>query len=595
MEKYGKVALVNLPKKEDGKLCGYGFVTYETMNEARNAMEELNARKDKLLGTKVAVDWCLPKNLYLKNTSKLEHSILRISKVLLLFILLLFKDEAEKNNEEDKNLEENENQEDEDEEEENEYEEDKDGDDDNENDEDDESEEEKENKKQLSTKQKTDTKKVDEKFEKKIKDGTKDVQEKRTVFVRNLSYDANEDQIKEAFSKFGPVKFVRICYDRDLERPRGTAFIQFETKEGAMNACAESDMFEMDERVLQIDMAISRNQANDIVEEKKTAKHEPKDNRNLALAKEGVIYPNSYEARDVSKADMIRRQKLEKANSDKLKLLHYFVSPTRLSVHNLPISCSDEELRNIFLKAIGVSLDDKKKNFKSTGLVECRIMRDMTRVNSEGVARSKGYGFIELKSFELAKKALHATNNNPNLFKNGQRLIVQFSIEDLRALNKKKKRIEKSKSNIDKNNRFNKKENTKRNDKNNNNKKISHLEDDSINLDKMKQKNLLKVHNLEKKLDKRKNEEEKRQVKKQKRQHLAEKKMVEKETNNVEMLEQQRQLKQAKRLRLKENRKINKKLKEAKNNQVDDVDRLVDKLYQSKSKKEENKKAKWYE
>lgn len=71
MEKYGKVELVNLPKKEDGKLCGYGFVTYETMNEARKAMEELNARTDKLLGTKVAVDWCLPKNLYLKNTSKL--------------------------------------------------------------------------------------------------------------------------------------------------------------------------------------------------------------------------------------------------------------------------------------------------------------------------------------------------------------------------------------------------------------------------------------------------------------------------------------------------------------------------------------------
>ena len=365
-----------------------------------------------------------------------------------------------------------------------------------------------------------------------------------------------------------------------------------------MNACAESDIFEMDERVLQIDMAISRNQANDIVEEKKTAKNEPKDNRNLALAKEGVIYPNSYEARDVSKADMIRRQKLEKANADKLKLLHYFVSPTRLSVHNLPISCTDEELRNIFLKSIGVSLDDKKKNFKSTGLVECRIMRDMTRVNSEGVARSKGYGFVEFKSFELAKKALHATNNNPSLFKNGQRLIVQFSIEDLRALNKKKKRIEKSKNNIDKNNRFDKKnENGKRNDKKNSNtnKKLSHLEDDSINIDKMKQKNLLKVHNLEKKLDKRKNEEENRLVKKQKRQHIAEKKLVDKETRNEKVLEHQLQQRQAKRLRQKENKKINKKLREAKNNQVDDVDRLVDKLYQSKSRKEENKKAKWYD
>ena len=71
MEKYGKVVEINLPKKEDGKLNGYGFVTFETMNEARKAMEELNARTEKLNGTKVAVDWCLPKNLFLKNTSNL--------------------------------------------------------------------------------------------------------------------------------------------------------------------------------------------------------------------------------------------------------------------------------------------------------------------------------------------------------------------------------------------------------------------------------------------------------------------------------------------------------------------------------------------
>ncbi len=72
LEKYGKVVEISLPKKEDGKLFGYGFATFETMNEARKAMEELNTRKEKLIDTKVAVDWCLPKNLYLKNTSKLH-------------------------------------------------------------------------------------------------------------------------------------------------------------------------------------------------------------------------------------------------------------------------------------------------------------------------------------------------------------------------------------------------------------------------------------------------------------------------------------------------------------------------------------------
>ena len=184
--------------------------------------------------------------------------------------------------------------------------------------------------------------------------GTLDVVEKRTVFVRNLSFDTNETSLREAFSKFGTIKYLKLCFDRELERPRGTAFIQFESSESAHQACAESDMFEMDDRRITIDMALPRAQAEDLNEAKKnaTSNKEAKDNRNLALLKEGTIYANSNEARDISKADMLRRQKLEAANAEKLKLLHFFVSLTRLSVHNLPINCTDEELRNIFLEAI---------------------------------------------------------------------------------------------------------------------------------------------------------------------------------------------------------------------------------------------------
>lgn len=163
--------------------------------------------------------------------------------------------------------------------------------------------------------------------------------------------------------------------------------------------------------------------------------------RNLTLAKEGVVYANSYEAEGVSKADMVKRQKIEAANTQKLKLLHYFVSPTRLSVHNIPIKCSDQQLREIFQRAIGESVGGKMSS-----ITECRIMRDLTRLNSEGVAKSKGYGFVEFKTHEMAMKALHATNNNPNLFdgSSNTRLIVQFSIEDMRALKKKQQRQEKA-------------------------------------------------------------------------------------------------------------------------------------------------------
>jgi nucleolar protein 4 len=228
------------------------------------------------------------------------------------------------------------------------------------------------------------------KFEIKKKTGTLDVQEKRTVFVRNLSFDATEDSVKEAFLKYGPIKYVKLCYDKDLERPKGTAFIQFEDNQSALNACAESDIFELDMRKLQIDMAISRTQVNDIVEEKKTSTKETKDGRNLGLLKEGVIYPNSYEAKGISKADMLRRQKLESDNAEKLKLLHYFVSPTRLSVHNIPIKCTDEEFRDIFYKAINNANSETRTH--RGGIKECRVMRDLSRVNADGVGRSKGYG-----------------------------------------------------------------------------------------------------------------------------------------------------------------------------------------------------------
>jgi len=205
-------------------------------------------------------------------------------------------------------------------------------------------------------------------------------------------------------------------------------------------------MFEVDGRKIQIDMAVSRTKVYDIIQDRKSAESEPQDNRNLALAKEGVIYPNSYEAKEVSKADMIRRQKLEESNRLKLQILHYFVSPTRLSVHNLPIKCSDDELRKIFQDAIdeGSGRVNPDNTFKKSGITECRIMRDMTRVNSEGVHRSKGFGFVEFTTTALAKKALHAVNNNGKLFQNGQRPIVQFSIEDMRALKKKQERYEKA-------------------------------------------------------------------------------------------------------------------------------------------------------
>jgi cold-inducible RNA-binding protein len=54
------------------------------------------------------------------------------------------------------------------------------------------------------------------------------------LFVGNLSYNVNEQELKEAFQNEKiEVRSVRIAVDRDSGRPRGFAFVETETEDGA--------------------------------------------------------------------------------------------------------------------------------------------------------------------------------------------------------------------------------------------------------------------------------------------------------------------------------------------------------------------------
>jgi len=54
------------------------------------------------------------------------------------------------------------------------------------------------------------------------------------LFVGNLSYNVNEQELREAFkSETIEVRSVRIAMDRETGRPRGFAFVETETEEGA--------------------------------------------------------------------------------------------------------------------------------------------------------------------------------------------------------------------------------------------------------------------------------------------------------------------------------------------------------------------------
>ncbi len=56
------------------------------------------------------------------------------------------------------------------------------------------------------------------------------------IYVGNLSYDATEDDIRQAFSAHGEVSSVNVITDRETGRPRGFAFVEMPNGDEAQNA-----------------------------------------------------------------------------------------------------------------------------------------------------------------------------------------------------------------------------------------------------------------------------------------------------------------------------------------------------------------------
>ena len=131
---------------------------------------------------------------------------------------------------------------------------------------------------------------------------------------------------------------------------------------------------------------------------------------------------------------MARRKVLEKQKKNLLKNLNMFVSANRLCVRNLAPYVDDSKLRTIFAKEVP----------KSARITEAKVMKDMTGV-AAGQVKSKEFGFVTFEKHEDALLALRNVNNNPQIFTADRRPVVEFSIENRKALLARQKRLEKSK------------------------------------------------------------------------------------------------------------------------------------------------------
>ena len=59
------------------------------------------------------------------------------------------------------------------------------------------------------------------------------------IYVGNLSHDATEEELRQAFEAFGQVKSAKIIMDRDTGQPRGFGFVEMPSDDEAKTAIAE--------------------------------------------------------------------------------------------------------------------------------------------------------------------------------------------------------------------------------------------------------------------------------------------------------------------------------------------------------------------
>lgn len=140
------------------------------------------------------------------------------------------------------------------------------------------------------------------------KEHKSDVDEGKTVFIRNLDFSSSQESLKTCVAAFGDVHYALLCMDKVMERPKGTAFVKFKVRkinhlkilfsvsltmqfwfkdgESALKLieASKNSSLVLDGRILNAVFAVSHN---DLETERQNKTKEKKDNRNLYLAREG--------------------------------------------------------------------------------------------------------------------------------------------------------------------------------------------------------------------------------------------------------------------------------------------------------------------
>lgn len=489
---FGKVNFVNLPKKPNGELRGFGFVSLRGKNNAEKAIRELNGRE--VDDRPIAVDWAVDRDTW-QGLQKTEQE-----------------GETVKSEIEDEDMEDAESSvvssEDEVE---------ADGSDDEDEDDLDDSNTDYED---VSDDDEEGGIKLDE-------EDTRPKREEYTAFIRNLPFTVDDERLKEHFQQFGGIRFARVVVDRETERPKGTGFVSFFTEEDLITCLkgvprvklqqrnldkkdgstitvthsvledADADpsgKYTIDGRILQLSRAVDKNEATRLTAEGAASRFSrDKDKRRLYLLSEGTIASNAplYQQLAPSEVKMreesatMRRKQIQENPS-----LH--LSLTRLSIRNIPRSITSKDLKQLARSAVvGFAADvksgkrnklnreetirggqemlvaEKMRKKKGKGIVKQAKVVFETPAGSKvaedtGAGRSRGYGFIEYYTHRNALMALRWLNGHAVDYKvkgetpkskkmakealedKRKRLIVEFAIENANVVSRRSDREDKA-------------------------------------------------------------------------------------------------------------------------------------------------------
>ncbi|EGN94574.1 hypothetical protein SERLA73DRAFT_96776 [Serpula lacrymans var. lacrymans S7.3] len=231
-----------------------------------------------------------------------------------------------------------------------------------------------------------------------------------TLFVRNVPFEADEDELRTLFRTFGPLRYARITVDPETGRSRGTGFACFWNKVDADKVVEQSDILRAETtgsqpqlkknpftlpsiltpdpssitarslvlhgRTLDVVRAVTRDEAGKLKEDGEK-RREKADKRNLYLLREGVITPNSPDAETLTPTEVEKRTLSFNARRALLRSNpSLYISKTRLSVRQVPLFVSERVLKRLAIHATRAFEAEVKKGSRE-GLSPDELSKDV--------------------------------------------------------------------------------------------------------------------------------------------------------------------------------------------------------------------------